>query len=108
MWPPSAQHVCLADVPSMAERRTGPHNVATIAQLIAEVTECLDKLTEVGRILNSLPQGPQGTIHPQGSRGLYGSVRHPGAVPKLQRFAEDALMKARMAEREHKRKQRRG
>jgi len=83
------------------ERRTGSHTAESLRELALNLRASADRLEEAAKLLDSVPQG---TIHVTGSRGLLGTPRHPGAIPKLQKFSADAAVKARMLEREYRRR----
>lgn len=88
---------------SMAKTRTETHDANSLATLLDRLDEINQSLTEAATILARVPGS---TIEVTGGRGLWGTARHPGAIPRLQQFAGDAIKKARLQEAIAKRKKR--
>lgn len=84
----------------------GPHNAVSLRQIYEEVEAAMKDLAEAIKILEGLPEDQDDTIRVLGSRGMYGTDRYPGAVPKLEQFAGDAKKKATLLAREIRRRRR--
>jgi hypothetical protein len=92
-----------ADTTCMPQRRVAPQTAASLDQIGDELESQLKKIREAARLLRSVPGS---TAEVTGSRGLYGTPGHPGAIPMVRTFAEDAEKKAQALAREYQRRRR--
>jgi hypothetical protein len=82
----------------------GAHNAASLRQIYAEGAAALEELDAAIKTLEGIPEGEPDTVRVLGSRGLYGTERYPGAIPKLEQFCADAKKKAFLLVNEIRRK----
>jgi len=98
------RHGCGADIRPMPQRRVGPQTAESLDQIGDDLESHLSKIREAARLLRMTQAGEIDVV---GSRGLYGTPEHPGAIPSVRTFAEDAEKKAQALVRESQRKRRR-
>jgi hypothetical protein len=100
MWHPAD-----VDIGPM-KTRTGPQDADSLQAIYDEMLIGMNDLAEAIRYLRTLPKGPASTIPVLGSRGMVGTERYPGVIPKFGQFSSDAKKKASLQVREYQRKRR--
>jgi hypothetical protein len=88
----------------MSQRRVGPQTADSLDQIGDDLETHLKKIREAARLLRTVPDS---VVDVTGSRGVYGTPDHPGAIPMVRTFAEDAQKKAEALAREYQRRRRR-
>ncbi len=98
--------MCVVPIERHMERRTGPQDTESLRQIYEEMQAGMTSLAAAIRMLESIPENHPDTIHVLGSRGIFGTAKDPGVLPKFHSFAEDAKRKANLLVREIRRKRR--
>jgi ribosomal protein S19E (S16A) len=86
------------------QRRLGPHTAESLERIAADLKEDLQRIERAAAILRLIRTDEP--IMVMGSRGIFGSETHPGALSQIEGFSIDALKKASLREKEHRRKRR--
>jgi hypothetical protein len=84
----------------------GPHNAASLREIYETAAAAMEELANAIETLEGIPAGESDDIRVLGSRGLFGTDRYPGALPKFAQFCGDARKKATLLSNDVRRKRR--